>query len=94
MIPIGHASTHIPHAIHLLGTGFSSTFAIIPFGHTSAHVIHPVHNFLFIIYTPLAFSLIAPSGHFLAQTPHWLQTFTSNESSFLLPIFIQEVPSE
>ena len=56
--------------MHLDGAGLSSDFTIIPFGHDSTQVKQPVHFFLSIVYTPLAFLEMAPSGHFLAHTPH------------------------
>ena len=88
---IGQAFAHIPHAIHLLVTGESSAFTITWNGQTSTHLPQPVQSFLLIMYTPFAFSVIAPASQAFAHFPHCTQTdgFTT---PFFSTIWIQDFP--
>lgn len=53
--------------------GRSLCLTISPKGQASTHLPQPVHSFLFTMYTPLAFCVMAPASQASAHLPHWGQ---------------------
>src|SRR5699024_3742511 len=72
-ISMGQALTQMPQAMHLLATGLSSAFTSTWKGQMSLHLPQPTQSFLLIMYTPLAFWVMAPCSQTVAHLPHWPQ---------------------
>ena len=88
---IGQAFAQIPQAMHLDAAGESSAFTITPNGQTSAHLPQPVQSFLFTVYTPFAFCVIAPASQTSAHFPHCGHTIGFG-APFFSTISMQDLP--
>ena len=70
---MGHTAAHFPHAMHLKATLEPSGFRVRWNGQASTHSPQPLQSFLFTIYTPCLFWMMALFGHASAHFPHWTQ---------------------
>ena len=79
---MGQALAQMPQAMHLLGFAPSALgMAITCMGQALTHSPQPTHLRLSIIYTPLAFWVMAPSGQVRAHLPHMMQFCTLGSPS-------------
>ena len=86
---MGQALAQMPQAMHLLGVAAPGAMTITCMGQASTHLPQPTHFFLSIMYTPLAFWEMAPSGQVRAHLPHMMQLLTFGSPSGLAVIRMQ-----